>query len=107
MCSDALARGIDIPNVQCVVSYDMPKYIKNHVHRVGRTGRAGKNGIAVTLLLHKEVFTLGCFTAGRKVRLCRNAVKETLCNRNGVLHQLPTYSKILLNALNRYLLKTV
>ena len=55
ICSDAMARGMDIGNVQYVISYDPPPYIKTYIHRVGRTARAGKEGIALTLLQKKEV----------------------------------------------------
>lgn len=53
--SDALARGLDIPDVQLVVSYDIPKHIKGYIHRAGRTGRAGKPGIAVSVLTPNQV----------------------------------------------------
>ncbi|XP_014485624.1 PREDICTED: ATP-dependent RNA helicase DDX51 [Dinoponera quadriceps] len=53
--SDALARGLDIPDVQLVVSYDVPKHIKGYIHRAGRTGRAGKPGTAVSLLTANQV----------------------------------------------------
>ncbi|XP_050452339.1 probable ATP-dependent RNA helicase Dbp73D [Cataglyphis hispanica] len=53
--SDALARGLDIPDVQLVVSYDIPKHIKGYIHRAGRTGRAGKPGIAVSMLTPNQV----------------------------------------------------
>ncbi|GAB1862945.1 Putative atp-dependent rna helicase dbp73d-like protein [Camponotus japonicus] len=53
--SDALARGLDIPDIQLVVSYDVPKHIKGYIHRAGRTGRAGKPGIAITLLTPNQV----------------------------------------------------
>lgn len=48
--TDALARGMDINNVDVVLSYDAPHHIKNYIHRVGRTGRAGKSGEAVTFV---------------------------------------------------------
>ncbi|XP_062604068.1 ATP-dependent RNA helicase DDX51-like [Saccostrea cucullata] len=54
ICSDAMARGIDIDNVEFVISYDPPPYIKTYIHRVGRTARAGKEGTALTLLQRKE-----------------------------------------------------
>jgi len=41
------ARGLDIPNVQLVINYDMPKNIDDYVHRIGRTGRAGRKGKAI------------------------------------------------------------
>ena len=46
ICSDAMARGMDIENARYVISYDMPPYIKTYIHRVGRTARAGKTGVA-------------------------------------------------------------
>ncbi|KAL1512740.1 hypothetical protein ABEB36_002280 [Hypothenemus hampei] len=48
--TDALARGIDLPGVQCVISYSAPKYLKAYIHRAGRTARAGEQGIAITML---------------------------------------------------------
>lgn len=55
VCSDALARGVDIPNVQLVISYDLPKHINGYIHRAGRTGRAGKSGTAISILTPKQV----------------------------------------------------
>lgn len=55
ICSDALARGIDIPNVDVVISYDAPRHVKTYIHRIGRTARAGRLGTAVTLLTSNEL----------------------------------------------------
>lgn len=55
VCTDALARGIDLPNVQCVISYSAPKYLKTYIHRAGRTARAGEFGLAVTILSKPQV----------------------------------------------------
>ncbi|ESO99581.1 hypothetical protein LOTGIDRAFT_238800 [Lottia gigantea] len=57
ICSDAMARGIDIDNVQYVILYDRPLHIQNYIHRVGRTARAGKTGTAITILEKREVCT--------------------------------------------------
>lgn len=54
VCSDVLARGMDIRNVDAVINYDVPVYISTYLHRVGRTARAGNDGTAVTLLLSKQ-----------------------------------------------------
>ncbi len=48
IATDVSARGIDIPNVDYVVNYDLPEQTKNYVHRVGRTGRASKKGQAIS-----------------------------------------------------------
>lgn len=54
ICSDALARGIDIPDVDIVVSYDPARHIKTYIHRIGRTARAGRLGTAITLVTEAE-----------------------------------------------------
>ncbi|CAH2989473.1 unnamed protein product [Chilo suppressalis] len=53
--TDALARGIDIPDCNYVISYDPPRNIKTYIHRVGRTGRAGRSGCALTVLQHNQI----------------------------------------------------
>lgn len=55
ICSDALARGIDIPNVDAVISYDLPKLLKIYIHRVGRTARAGQKGTAITIVAPDQI----------------------------------------------------
>ncbi|AFR98027.1 ATP-dependent RNA helicase DDX51/DBP6 [Cryptococcus neoformans C23] len=54
VCSDLIARGIDLPSVSHVVSYDIPLDIRKYVHRVGRTARAGRQGTAWTLVEKQE-----------------------------------------------------
>ena len=49
IATDVAARGIDISDIDCVINYDIPQNIEYYVHRIGRTGRAGKSGIAMTL----------------------------------------------------------
>ncbi|VEL43142.1 unnamed protein product [Protopolystoma xenopodis] len=55
ICSDFMARGIDVEDVDCVVCYDLPSSIKAYVHRIGRTARAGKPGVSFTLLSPVQV----------------------------------------------------
>ncbi len=50
VATDVAGRGIDIPDVSLVINFDMSKTIEDYIHRIGRTGRAGKRGIAITLL---------------------------------------------------------
>jgi len=54
IATDVSARGIDIPNVEYVVNYDLPEVAENYVHRVGRTGRGTKKGIAVSFCSPEE-----------------------------------------------------
>lgn len=50
VATDVLARGIDVSNVDYVVNFDMPMMAEDYVHRIGRTGRAGEKGFAVSLV---------------------------------------------------------
>jgi superfamily II DNA/RNA helicase len=61
VCSDIAARGLDIPTLEHVVNYDVPVAMRNYVHRVGRTARAGRSGTAWSLVETQEVRTaLSC-----------------------------------------------
>ncbi|WP_255349093.1 helicase-related protein, partial [Pandoraea sp. B-6] len=48
-------RGIDVPGITHVFNYDLPKFAEDYVHRIGRTGRAGRRGVAVSLAAHAEI----------------------------------------------------
>lgn len=55
IATDISARGIDIPDVDIVVNYDLPELAENYVHRVGRTGRGKKKGSAITFCSPEEM----------------------------------------------------
>ncbi|CAM9477015.1 unnamed protein product [Ectocarpus sp. 6 AP-2014] len=55
VCSDGMARGMDLDGVGLVVNYDVPSQAKTYVHRVGRTARAGSRGTAVTITKKGQV----------------------------------------------------
>merc|ERR1719158_255504 len=48
--TDVASKGLDFPAIQHVINFDMPKEIENYVHRIGRTGRCGKTGVATTFI---------------------------------------------------------
>jgi superfamily II DNA/RNA helicase len=50
VATDVAARGIDVPGISHVINFDVPRQAEDYVHRIGRTGRAGRPGVAVTLL---------------------------------------------------------
>ena len=50
VATDVAAKGLDFPDVQHVINFDMPEEIENYVHRIGRTGRCGKTGVATTFI---------------------------------------------------------
>lgn len=58
VATDVAARGLDIDDISHVFNYDIPQDPETYVHRVGRTGRAGKEGVAITLVTPKEQWQL-------------------------------------------------
>jgi len=58
VATDVAARGLDIESLDAVINYQIARDIEVHVHRIGRTGRAGKKGIALTIITEKEKFKL-------------------------------------------------
>ncbi|MCI8726374.1 MAG: DEAD/DEAH box helicase [Hungatella sp.] len=58
VATDVAARGIDVDDVGAVFNYDIPQDDEYYVHRIGRTGRAGKEGIAFSFVVGKEVYKL-------------------------------------------------
>ncbi|TWI55229.1 DEAD/DEAH box helicase [Halalkalibacter nanhaiisediminis] len=55
IATDVAARGIDVENVTHVINYDIPQDPESYVHRIGRTGRAGRKGLALTLVTPREM----------------------------------------------------
>jgi ATP-dependent RNA helicase RhlE len=83
IATDVSARGIDIPDVDQVVNYDLPEVAENYVHRVGRTGRADKKGLAVSFCSPEEKPILDEIESflGKPVTVLaigKNKYKETL-----------------------------
>ena len=55
VATDVAARGLDIPLIQHVINYDLPQVPEDYIHRIGRTGRAGKEGLALTFLTPSDL----------------------------------------------------
>lgn len=55
IATDVMARGIDVAEVTHVINFDTPEVPENYIHRIGRTGRADKKGIAITFITEKEL----------------------------------------------------
>ena len=65
IATDVAARGIDIDNITHVINYDVPVLRENYVHRIGRTGRAGKEGRAITFVMksdERRIFEIYSYT---------------------------------------------
>ncbi|ASZ11827.1 DEAD/DEAH box helicase [Chitinophaga pendula] len=63
IATDVIARGIDVAEVSHVINFDIPEVPENYIHRIGRTGRADRKGIAVTLVTERETEQLEAIEA--------------------------------------------
>ena len=54
VATSVAGRGLDVPNLNLVVNYSCPNHMEDYVHRIGRTGRAGKKGTAYTFLIPSD-----------------------------------------------------
>lgn len=80
VATDVAARGIDIDDVECVINYDLPQDEEYYVHRIGRTGRAGREGIAFS------------FAFGRDMRRLRDIERYTKSKIEK--HPIPTVADV-------------
>jgi ATP-dependent RNA helicase RhlE len=63
IATDLIARGIDVTDVSHVINFDLPDSPENYIHRIGRTGRADKNGEAITFVAQKDLAQLATIEA--------------------------------------------
>ncbi|MDP2436427.1 MAG: DEAD/DEAH box helicase [archaeon] len=56
--TDLLARGIDVQQVSLVINYDLPRNLENYIHRIGRSGRFGRKGVAINFATRDDIATL-------------------------------------------------
>ena len=56
--TNLLARGIDVQQVSVVINYDLPHAIENYIHRIGRSGRFGRKGLAINFITYKDIRTI-------------------------------------------------
>lgn len=74
VATDVAARGLDVDDVEAVFNYDIPQEEEAYVHRIGRTGRAGKEGKAFTFVVGKEIYKLRSIEDYCKTQLTRGTL---------------------------------
>ena len=78
IATDLIARGIDVSDVSHVINFDIPEIPENYIHRIGRTGRADKNGIAITFVSEKDEHSLATIEELMRQQLSFTTVPETV-----------------------------
>ncbi|MFO7536342.1 MAG: DEAD/DEAH box helicase [Kiritimatiellia bacterium] len=77
VATDVAARGIDVDDLEVVVNFDLPYDAEDYVHRIGRTGRAGKRGMAITFVSGREIHKLTYIERYTRTRLQRGKMPTT------------------------------
>lgn len=75
VATDVAARGLDVEGVTHVFNYDVPEDAESYIHRIGRTGRAGEHGLAVTFIADKDLPLLKDIEAGIKMKIERKTLE--------------------------------
>ncbi|GGJ89412.1 helicase [Pseudomonas matsuisoli] len=76
VATDVAARGLDIEGLDLVINFDMPHSGDEYVHRIGRTGRAGAEGLAISLICHTDWNLMSSIERYLKQRFERRTIKE-------------------------------
>jgi ATP-dependent RNA helicase DeaD len=74
VATDVAARGIDVENIEAVFNYDIPQDEEYYVHRVGRTARAGKKGLAFTFVVGREIYKLRDIESYASTKITRKSI---------------------------------
>lgn len=75
IATDVAGRGIDIEQLPCVINYELPRSPNDYIHRIGRTGRAGEPGVAISLISHHEYQHFGVIEKRNGMRLQREQIE--------------------------------
>lgn len=76
VATDIVARGIDIDDIQMVINYDVPHDVEDYVHRIGRTARADRDGVAYTLVSDDEIWLFKKIEEFLEKEITKNALPE-------------------------------
>lgn len=88
IATDVAARGLDVPDVSHVINYDMPRGADVYLHRIGRTGRAGSKGVAISLIEAHDFIWVG-----KVARYTEDAFKARVIDTLRPKNKPPTISK--------------
>lgn len=73
--TDLLSRGLDINDISCVINFDLPRSPADYIHRIGRTARAGKKGIAISFIDHEDQAHFSLIEKRSHIKLAREEIE--------------------------------
>ena len=94
IATDVAARGLDIDDISYVVNYDMPDHIDTYIHRIGRTGRAGKRGTAVSFVTSAEEYLVHEFELRTGLMMERRDVPEAEEGTKDTIRKVVDYEQL-------------
>lgn len=98
VATDVAARGIDVANLNYVINYSLPEDLESYVHRIGRTGRAGKKGTAITFINKSEIRSINQIERKFGVKLSPIDIPSALTLINNALKEISQYISLKLNS---------
>ena len=94
IATDVAARGLDIDDITYVINYDMPDDIDTYIHRIGRTGRAGKEGVAVSFVTSAEEHLVREFQMRTGMEITKRDVPEAEPGTKDTIRKVIDYDQI-------------
>lgn len=73
--TDLVSRGLDIKDISCVINFDLPRSPTDYIHRIGRTGRAGKSGLAISFIDHESEAHFKLIEKRADIKLLREQIE--------------------------------
>ena len=94
IATDVAARGLDIDDVEYVINYDMPEELETYVHRVGRTGRAGKKGTAASFVTAQEEYLIKEFEIRTGMTIAKRDVPDNEEGAKDTIRKVVDYDQL-------------
>ncbi|MDR3074542.1 MAG: DEAD/DEAH box helicase [Candidatus Methanoplasma sp.] len=94
IATDVAARGLDIDDISYVINYDMPEDVDTYIHRIGRTGRAGKEGTAISFVTSEEEHLVREFELRTEMNIEKREVPEAEEGTRDTIRKVVDYDQI-------------
>jgi Superfamily II DNA and RNA helicases len=94
IATDVAARGLDIDDISYVINYDMPEDVDTYIHRIGRTGRAGKEGVAISFITSEEEYLIKEFELRTEMKIEKRDVPEAEEGTRDTIRRVIDYDQI-------------